>query len=114
MPTYEYECKSCGHIFDVFQNMSDDPVKVCPECGKEVRRLIKGGTGVIFKGSGFYVTDKNKGSAGTPSKAKKDDKTPAAAPGKPEAAKSEAAKPEAGAAKSAEAASKPKTETSKP
>jgi putative FmdB family regulatory protein len=64
MPTYGYECKSCGHTFDVFQSMSEDPVKVCPECGKEVRRLINGGTGIIFKGSGFYVTDKGKGSVG--------------------------------------------------
>ncbi|GHV92742.1 hypothetical protein AGMMS50268_32450 [Spirochaetia bacterium] len=69
MPTYEYECKSCGHTFDAFQSMSDEPIKVCPECGKEVRRLINGGTGIIFKGSGFYVTDKGKGgSAGAPSK----------------------------------------------
>jgi putative FmdB family regulatory protein len=60
MPTYEYECKSCGHGFEVFQSMSDPPLKDCPECGKEVRRLILGGTGVIFKGSGFYVTDKGK------------------------------------------------------
>jgi len=58
MPTYEYECKSCGHNFDVFQNIKDDPIKTCPECGKEVRRLINGGMGVIFKGDGFYVTDK--------------------------------------------------------
>jgi putative FmdB family regulatory protein len=78
MPTYEYECRVCGHTFDVFQNMSDEPVKVCPLCGKEVRRLIKGGTGVIFKGSGFYVTDKNKSPGGTSSKVKKDDKTSAA------------------------------------
>jgi putative FmdB family regulatory protein len=61
MPTYEYECKSCGHTFDVFQSMKDEPVKICPRCGREVRRLINGGTGVIFKGSGFYVTDKAKG-----------------------------------------------------
>ena len=67
MPTYEYECKSCNHTFDIFQAISDEPVKVCPKCGKEVRRLINGGMAVIFKGSGFYVTDKNKGSAG-PSK----------------------------------------------
>ncbi|MDR2305202.1 MAG: zinc ribbon domain-containing protein [Treponema sp.] len=60
MPTYGYECKSCGHIFDVFQNMSDEPLKTCPQCGKDVRRLINGGTGIIFKGSGFYVTDKGK------------------------------------------------------
>jgi len=60
MPTYEYECKSCGHSFEIFQSMSDQPLKECPECGKEIRRLIFGGTGVIFKGSGFYVTDKSK------------------------------------------------------
>ena len=68
MPTYEYECKSCGHTFEVFQSMSEDPLKSCPECGKAVRRLIFGGTGVIFKGSGFYVTDKGKSSAGGPAK----------------------------------------------
>jgi putative FmdB family regulatory protein len=66
MPTYGYECRSCGYTFDVFQSMKDDPVKTCPQCGKEVRRLINGGSGVIFKGSGFYVTDKGKaGSRGT-------------------------------------------------
>jgi putative FmdB family regulatory protein len=59
MPTYGYECKSCKHTFDVFQSMKDEPVKICPKCGKTVRRLINGGTGVIFKGSGFYVTDKS-------------------------------------------------------
>jgi putative FmdB family regulatory protein len=58
MPTYEYECKKCGHNFEVFQSMSDEPLKNCTQCGGEVRRLIFGGAGVIFKGSGFYVTDK--------------------------------------------------------
>jgi putative FmdB family regulatory protein len=62
MPTYEYKCKSCGYFFDVFQNMSDDPLTSCPQCGKEVRRVINGGSGIIFKGSGFYVTDKKGGS----------------------------------------------------
>ncbi|MDR1072389.1 MAG: zinc ribbon domain-containing protein [Treponema sp.] len=57
MPTYEYECKSCRHSFEVFQSMKDEPLKICPECGKEIRRLITGGSGVIFKGSGFYITD---------------------------------------------------------
>jgi len=69
MPTYEYECKSCSHTFEVFQSMSDPPLKDCPECGSEVRRLIFGGSGVIFKGSGFYVTDKGK--AGKPAAPKK-------------------------------------------
>ncbi|MDR0707570.1 MAG: zinc ribbon domain-containing protein [Treponema sp.] len=57
MPTYEYECKDCGHVFEAFQSMKDEPLKVCPECGKEIRRLITGGSGVIFKGAGFYITD---------------------------------------------------------
>ena len=61
MPTYEYECTSCGHNFEVFQAMSDEPLKTCAKCGKKVRRLIFGGAGVIFKGSGFYVTDKAAG-----------------------------------------------------
>lgn len=65
MPTYEYECSACGHTFEAFQSMSDAPLSSCPECGKAVRRLIFGGTGVIFKGSGFYVNDSRKGSSGT-------------------------------------------------
>ena len=69
MPTYEYECKSCSYNFEVFQSMSDPPLKECPECGKEVRRLILGGSGVIFKGSGFYVTDKGRSERSSPKKA---------------------------------------------
>ena len=65
MPTYEYECMECNQHFEAFQAMSDEPIKNCPKCGKEVRRLIFGGTGVIFKGSGFYVTDKNGGRGGS-------------------------------------------------
>ncbi len=61
MPTYDYECTQCGHTFEAFQNMSDEPLKKCPECGKKVRRLIGGGVGIIFKGSGFYVTDNKSG-----------------------------------------------------
>lgn len=59
MPTYEYECKSCKYAFEFFQSMKDEPLKTCPECGKELRRLINGGTGIIFKGNGFYATDKS-------------------------------------------------------
>jgi putative FmdB family regulatory protein len=57
MPTYEYECRSCGHAFEALQSMSDDPLTECPECGKEIRRVLSGGMGVIFKGSGFYKND---------------------------------------------------------
>ena len=69
MPTYDYECKSCGHVFEFFQSMSDDPLKECPKCGSPVRRLIGGGLGIIFKGSGFYVTD-NKSGGGSGNAAK--------------------------------------------
>jgi len=58
MPMYDYVCKACGHEFEYMQSMSDDPLKTCPKCEKdEVIRKITGGTGVIFKGTGFYKTD---------------------------------------------------------
>ncbi|HSQ60524.1 MAG TPA: FmdB family zinc ribbon protein [Acidobacteriota bacterium] len=57
MPTYEYECEKCGHRFEVFQSMSDPPKKRCPKCKGKLRRLLGTGAGMIFKGSGFYVTD---------------------------------------------------------
>lgn len=58
MPTYEYECEACGHDFERFQKMSDDPVEECPECEEpEVRRIISPGGGLVFKGPGFYATD---------------------------------------------------------
>ena len=58
MPTYGYACKKCEHRFDHFQSMKDDPLIDCPECGEpELKRLIGGGSAVIFKGSGFYCTD---------------------------------------------------------
>jgi putative FmdB family regulatory protein len=57
MPTYEYECDACGHIFEKFQSITAKPVRKCPECNGHVRRLIGAGSGVIFKGSGFYETD---------------------------------------------------------
>jgi len=63
MPTYEYKCKKCGDVFEVFHSMSSEPVKFCPKCGGEVKKLIGSGAGTIFKGTGFYHTDyKNKDS----------------------------------------------------
>jgi putative FmdB family regulatory protein len=56
MPTYEYRC-SKGHHFELFQRISEEPVKTCPECGAPAERLLSSGAGLIFKGSGFYVTD---------------------------------------------------------
>lgn len=58
MPTYEYFCKKCGAEFEQFQSMSAEPLKICPECRQvAVERKISGGAGLIFKGSGFYITD---------------------------------------------------------
>ena len=61
MPTYQYECDACDHSFDILQSMLDKKLKKCPECGKdELHRLIGAGSGIIFKGSGFYETDYKK------------------------------------------------------
>lgn len=57
MPTYDYQCSGCGQAFEVFQRMSDEPVSRCPACGASARRRISGGSGFIFKGEGFYITD---------------------------------------------------------
>mgnify|MGYP001413827561 FL=1 len=58
MPTYDYECRECGHLWELFQQMKDNPKRKCPECGRlRAKRLIGPGAGIIFKGSGFYQTD---------------------------------------------------------
>lgn len=56
MPTYQYECISCGHQFEQFQSFSDEAIKSCPECEGEVKKVYSA-VGVVFKGSGFYKTD---------------------------------------------------------
>ena len=63
MPTYDYKCENCGNEFEHFQHITQEPLKKCPKCGKNTaKRLIRGGAGLIFKGTGFYITDyKNKG-----------------------------------------------------
>jgi len=58
MPTYDYECSACGHTFEKFQPITARPIRKCPKCGRlKVKRLIGTGSGIIFKGSGFYQTD---------------------------------------------------------
>ncbi len=61
MPTYEYLCETCSHRFEVWQKMSDEPLQVCPECGRHIRRVFYP-AGIVFKGSGFYKTDHGNGS----------------------------------------------------
>ncbi len=63
MPTYEYVCTKCGHRFEAIQSMTEKPLSRCPVCKSAIRRVINGGIGVIFKGSGFYSTDNKKSSA---------------------------------------------------
>ncbi|MCF7887005.1 MAG: zinc ribbon domain-containing protein [Candidatus Omnitrophica bacterium] len=57
MPTYDYRCLKCGKIFEAFQKIADAPLKKCVYCKGKVERLISSGSGIIFKGSGFYETD---------------------------------------------------------
>jgi putative FmdB family regulatory protein len=59
MPTYEYRCRACGHVFEIVQKMSDDPLVICPECGGELRKVFAP-PAIAFKGSGFYATDHGK------------------------------------------------------
>ncbi len=65
MPTYDYKCTECNYTFEVFQRMSEEPLKSCPKCKGKVKRLIGMGAGPIFKGSGFYHTDYKNKSAST-------------------------------------------------
>ena len=79
MPTYDYICNDCNNMHEYFQSMSDDALTICPDCKKNsLRRIISGGTGLIFKGSGYYLTDyrnkKNKKTDKKDNSAKKKDK----------------------------------------
>ena len=101
MPTYVYRCEQ-GHTFELFHSISDDSQKRCPECGAEAKRVPAGGAGLLFKGSGFYITDYR--SKGYTESAKKEgggsaEKPAAGAPGA--ASESKPAKHEGGAAPAA-------------
>lgn len=71
MPIYEYACDQCGHRFDAKQSWSDEPLTVCPECTGAIRRVLHP-AGVIFKGSGWYITDSRKSNGTTDSATKSD------------------------------------------
>jgi len=70
VPTYEYECQSCGKVFEKFHSMSSHPRVKCPDCGGRAKKLIGTGAGIIFKGSGFYETDYRRKGSGKPAGAK--------------------------------------------
>ena len=64
MPTYDYRCESCGHVFELSHGMTENPAPECPDCGGKCRRLISGGAALILKGNGFHATDhRGRGSA---------------------------------------------------
>ena len=65
MPNYDYECTKCGYNYEVFQQMTAKKLTSCPKCKGKLKRLIGGGSGIIFKGSGFYQTDYKKSGAST-------------------------------------------------
>jgi putative FmdB family regulatory protein len=128
MPTYDYKCDACGFEFEKFQSMSSAPIKKCPKCGKnKVKRLIGTGAALIFKGSGFYITDyrdksysdKAKAESGSGSKDSSKDgskdstsgdskKTETKAESKTEAAPAPAPKPEKSETKPSKSAKKGK------
>ncbi|MBP1654267.1 MAG: Zinc ribbon domain protein [Bacteroidetes bacterium] len=96
MPTYQYQCRNCGHELEEFQSITEPPSTHCPQCNTEsLVRVLGGGAGLIFKGSGFYLTDYKKTS------------TPPAAGTKSDTAAKPAAKGSAPAAESAPAKSEP-------
>lgn len=113
MPTYQYACTKCGHEFEVFQSMKDSALETCPEdkCGRKrwgrgkVQRQLGVGAGLIFKGSGFYITDYR--SEGYKAAAKKDSLASTPAPSTPAKSEGSSSKPAASSTSSKSSPSKP-------
>lgn len=89
MPTYEYRCGNCGKELEVMQSIKEAPLTKCPKCGKEtLKKMVSGGAGLIFKGSGFYLTDyKKSGSSEASTSKKSETKTETKTESKPAASK---------------------------
>jgi len=79
VPTYQYQCNACEHAFEVVQSFTDAAISICPECGKDVRKIYSN-VGIVFKGSGFYKTDSQAKKTETP--AAKPAPTPTSTPAK--------------------------------
>ncbi|HEV7888737.1 MAG TPA: FmdB family zinc ribbon protein [Acidimicrobiales bacterium] len=88
MPTYEYACKNCGEHVEVVQSFKDEPLKECPQCGGELRKVF-GSIGIAFKGSGFYKTDTRSKPAGSSGESASPSKADSAPKPKADAPKSE-------------------------
>ena len=96
MPTYEYECPKCGVRFEEFQSMKDAPLTKCPtpKCRGKVKRLIGAGAGLIFKGSGFYITDYRSSSYSDKKKGESGAKSESSSSAKSESKSEKPAKPD--------------------
>ena len=102
MPTYEYECTSCGNHIEVFQRFTEDPLTTCGVCGGTLRKVFHP-AGIVFKGSGFYATDSRSGSR---SGSKKDgDGGPSSSDGASKTSSDGASKPSEGASKGSDGGS---------
>lgn len=95
MPTYEYECRRCGHRFEKFQAMKDRPLQRCPRCRGKIERLPGGGAGILFRGAGFYATDYRSAGYRKAARAEKSGETKKSAPAAESASKGDATKSKA-------------------
>ena len=97
MPTYDYECGACGHAFELFQQITAHPVRKCPKCGSmKAKRLIGKGGAILFKGSGFYITDYRSDAYKQSASADKSSSSPAPKAEKSEGKKAETKKSQGG------------------
>ncbi len=103
MPTYEYQCKTCGHHFERVQRFADAPLTECPECGGQIRRVIHA-AGIVFKGSGWYITDSRKSTSESTGPAKVESKSDSKSD---TASESKAESKESGASSTSSSESKP-------
>jgi putative FmdB family regulatory protein len=102
MPVYEYECEQCGVRFERLQRMAEAPLTDCPECGGHIHRVMQP-VGVIFKGSGFYVTDnRGRSSTGVPAPKKKEDEGKTSTPSAESVSSSSGASSSSSSTKSSE------------
>ena len=110
MPTYDYRCDSCGHTFEEYQSFSDELLKKCPQCGKKkLVRLFGTGSGVIFKGSGFYETDYRSESYKQAAKADQEKPAAASSDGKSSTTEAAAKTPASGSNGTSEGSAKGKS-----
>ncbi|HSH03534.1 MAG TPA: FmdB family zinc ribbon protein [Anaerolineae bacterium] len=101
MPLYTYKCEDCEHVFETRQRMTDDPLTDCPNCDGSIRRVVNA-VGIVFKGSGFYVTDTRNGSSAVTATSGKSDKSETSSSSSSSSSSSEAKPATGGESKSSD------------